>query len=174
LTEKNLSAHHQAVTDQGKATATFGGNMRREREMRGLTLEEVARRLGLQRPSNLSTLERSSHVPKADTIKEYAAAIGCEPAALLAGVLTEYDILRGAAVPTTPILLSGQQLRPFEIRALRVLRRMSVAGQRIAVSRLSGVAAAFPIDGSQESAERNHGTHAGKASKGRGKRKVAG
>lgn len=82
--------------------ATFGENLRRERRARQMTLEDLARRLGLGRAAPLSRLENSEHIPKPETIAEYAGAIGCTPADLLRGVLTPYDALRGSSVPLAP------------------------------------------------------------------------
>jgi transcriptional regulator with XRE-family HTH domain len=115
LKDWDLRIYDAAVTEV-RGTATFGGNMRREREARSLTLEAVAKLLGLERAASLSTLELSQHVPKAETITKYAMAIGCEPAALLAGVVTEHDALRGSTVPTAPVVTPNAKKLPKDVQ----------------------------------------------------------
>lgn len=169
LIEKKLPGYDARVTSIGGA-ATFGGNMRREREARQLTLEEVGRRLGLKRPAPLSTLERSNHIPKAETIKEYAAAIGCTPADLLAGVVTEYDVLRGSAAPTSQPAPSVEKLTRTEKRALVLLRATSDARQPAAVRSLALHAHAYPRGATRAPNLRTGQRSLGPSRKGRGTR----
>ena len=144
--------------------------MRREREAKGLTLEKLAERLGLKRAAPLSTLERSSHVPKAETIREYAAALGCSPADLLAGVMTEYDVLRGTAAPTTATAPQPEKLTPIEKRALMLLRMTAAEGQRDAVRSLALHARAFPAEPSRVPTARTDQKPSASSRKERGRR----
>jgi transcriptional regulator with XRE-family HTH domain len=168
LIEKRLPTYDAPVGTVG--TATFGGNMRREREARGLTLEAVAQRLGLKRAAPLSTLERSHHVPKAETIREYAAAIGCEPAALLAGVVTEHDALRGSAAPTAAVAARTERLTRNETRALQLMRLIADEGQPDALRALVLHARAFPREQSATPTVRTARIAAGTSRTKRGKR----
>jgi transcriptional regulator with XRE-family HTH domain len=72
----------------------FGAALRQARLDAGLTQEDLAERLGMRRPTPISSWERSAHVPEPGTIKRLADAIGCPPAKLLRGVVTPYDELR--------------------------------------------------------------------------------
>lgn len=165
---KELSDYDAAVT--GSGVATFGGNMRREREARHLTLEALATRLGLKRAAPLSTLELGTHVPKAETIVEYAAAIGCEPKDLLAGVMTPYDVLRGSTAPTPARTPTERTLTPNEKRAVRLLGLMSEIGQRKGIGLLAECAKAFPLGPPQESSARTDQRRVVRARTGRGTR----
>ena len=82
--------------------SSFGENLRREREARGLTQDQVARRMGYANNSQIAAWERSpNRLPDADNVRKAAEAIGCEPWQLLEGVETDYDRLRrghGASV----------------------------------------------------------------------------
>jgi transcriptional regulator with XRE-family HTH domain len=74
---------------------SYGERFRACRQRAGLTQEQVAKRLRYRRAAPVSLLERkTTKVPRAKTIKKHAAALGCHPWELLAGVATEYDPLR--------------------------------------------------------------------------------
>jgi len=164
-----LTPYYSAVA-KARGTATVGGNMRREREARHLTLETVAKRLKLERAAPLSTFERSAHVPKADTIIKYALAIGCSAADLLAGVVTDYDELRGSTEPTAVTTSTdGLRLTQTQKRILRMLAAMSDEGQRLAASRIAGLVAAFPREPLPESSAPARETPAETIRKARGK-----
>lgn len=76
--------------------ARYWQNFRDLREAKGLSQEAVAQRLGITRQGNLSVREkRDQRVPKPQTIRRHAKALGCKPADLLRGVITEYDAMRG-------------------------------------------------------------------------------
>lgn len=87
MTDKNLYA---VIGD----VATFGQNLKRWREARGITQEELARRLRLKRPAQISIVENSPNTPRARTVLNYAAALRIEGAALLEDVETDYDRIR--------------------------------------------------------------------------------
>ena len=72
----------------------FGQNLRKVREKAGLTQEALASKLGMAKPAPISIWERGSQVPTPRTILRLAAALGCEPADLMAGVVTPTDALR--------------------------------------------------------------------------------
>lgn len=82
---------------------TFGGNVKRLRESRvpRITQEELASALELERNAQISTWETSEILPRPDTIVSVAEAFSkllgreVQPRELLAGVITEYDKLRG-------------------------------------------------------------------------------
>jgi transcriptional regulator with XRE-family HTH domain len=59
------------------------------------------RALGFERQANVSLLERSKALPKPETVRKMASAIGVEPSALLDGVVTPYDRLRDGRAPET-------------------------------------------------------------------------
>ncbi len=122
---------------------TYGGNLKRERERVGLTLEKFAERLGLKRAGPLSTLENGERLPKGRTISRHAKVLGCTPADLLDGVVTEYDTLRGTTVPA-PSRAPVHRLTRTETRALRLLALASDQGQKKALGLLAEVARAFP------------------------------
>jgi transcriptional regulator with XRE-family HTH domain len=90
---------------------TFGANLRRLRLLKGLTQEELMRRLGLKRHTPLSLWETGAAVPHPLTIVRIAAALRCKPAELLDGVETPYDRLR-AGKP----LLDARARAPAERR----------------------------------------------------------
>src|SRR5262245_51821287 len=76
------------------AVATFGQNLKRLREEKGLTQEVLAERLGLKRSAQISLVESSPALPRPETIVIYAAALKIDPKALLQDVETDYDRIR--------------------------------------------------------------------------------
>lgn len=84
------------------AVPTFGENLRRARNAKGLTQEAVAARLGFKRTTPISIWERGAKLPGPKTIVKLAAAIGCQPEELMAGVITPYDAIRGGNNRTAP------------------------------------------------------------------------
>lgn len=77
---------------------SFGENLKREREARGLTQDEVAKRMGYTNNSQVAAWERSpNRLPDPENVRKAAEAIGCEPRLLLLGVETDYDRLRRGA-----------------------------------------------------------------------------
>lgn len=79
------------------AVASFGENLGRIRREKGLTQDEVARRLGYVNQSQISAWERSKErLPAPETVARVAAAVGCTTADLLEGVETPYDRLRAS------------------------------------------------------------------------------
>lgn len=85
--------------------ATYGDNFKRLREARSLSQEAVAARLkySKERNANVSTIERSTRVPKPNTIRKHAKVLECEPRDLLVQVMTEYDRLRLTAAELAAI-----------------------------------------------------------------------
>jgi transcriptional regulator with XRE-family HTH domain len=63
--------------------ARIGARIRKEREARGWSLGELARRTGMQAP-NLSRLETGKHVPSLDTLERVAEVLGVRVANLVA------------------------------------------------------------------------------------------
>lgn len=131
---------------------TFGENLRRIRENRKpkkMTLKELADALGIAEPSNLSTLENGDRLPEPETIVRYAEALGCSPADLLEGVVTDYDRLRGGK-PLGPEQLDEAPSIPGARELLREWARLTGA-QRDALLQMmkvlpreSGAGAAAP------------------------------
>lgn len=60
----------------------FGENVRKERLARGITQQELAARLGMER-SYLSELERGTRNPTIQALGRLALALGVEPSELL-------------------------------------------------------------------------------------------
>jgi DNA-binding Xre family transcriptional regulator len=79
--------YHKGKTGQRETEAhraeRIGGRVRQEREGRGWSLAELARRTGIQ-PPNLSRLENGKHVPSLDTLQRVADALGVRVAELVA------------------------------------------------------------------------------------------
>ena len=61
---------------------TFAANVRRERELRGLSQEALGYACGLHR-TEISLLERAGRDPRLSTIVRVAIGLGLPPAALL-------------------------------------------------------------------------------------------
>ena len=59
----------------------FGKFLKRRREQRGWTQEELAERSGLAQ-GHISQIEKGERWPREDTIKALAAAFECEPEVL--------------------------------------------------------------------------------------------
>jgi transcriptional regulator with XRE-family HTH domain len=95
MTSLQLGIAHplRAVYPLGVAH-TFGGNLRRLRQARGLSQEAVAAALGHKRPSTVQSWEKNRRCPKPESIRVLAEALKCEPWELLEGVATPYDDLR--------------------------------------------------------------------------------
>lgn len=75
---------------------SFAFNLRRAREARELTQEQLAALLKFKRTTPLSLWERNpDHIPQPDTIKRLAKALRMSPAELMHDVITPYDVLRG-------------------------------------------------------------------------------
>ena len=130
------------------AVATFGDNLKRERERRRITQIQFAEMLGVKQ-AQISSWEKGRRLPEPPSIQRIAAALSregspCSPADLLAGVVTEYDVLRGAVAPTAERQATALMLSMIERRALRLLGLTSDVGQRQAVGLLAEVAKAFP------------------------------
>lgn len=157
--------------------ATFGGNLKRERERRRITQTQLAEWLGV-RQAQISAWEKGRRLPGSESIQRITEALSrveliCQPADLLAGVVTEYDVLRGSAT-VTPERPSAPTLTATERRALRLLGMASERGQYQALGLLAEVAKAFPRDARRESTARSGQTTSATRRTGRGKRKAAG
>ena len=88
---KQLSAYNWAVL------VKYGDRFRELRERADLSQGDVAEKLGLEkgRGSSVSNIERYVSPPaRRSTLTKHAAALGCEPWELLAGVATHFDRLR--------------------------------------------------------------------------------
>jgi DNA-binding Xre family transcriptional regulator/CheY-like chemotaxis protein len=66
-----------------KRAARIGARVRQERETRGWSLADLARRTGMQ-PPNLHRLESGKHVPSLETLERVAEALGVRVADLVA------------------------------------------------------------------------------------------
>lgn len=77
---RGKAGQHEA--EAGRAER-IGARIRQERESRGWSLGELARRTDMQ-PPNLSRLESGKHVPSLDTLERVAEALGVRVADLVA------------------------------------------------------------------------------------------
>jgi len=107
------------------AMPRFGDNLRTIRQRQGLTQEDLARRLGYERPTPISIWEKGPEIPTPKTIVKLATGLVCSPAELLLGVVTPYDALRGSIEPTGSAAAGGIVLRDDEKRLLRTYRMLS-------------------------------------------------
>lgn len=88
--------------------ATVGENFKRIRTQKQITQEHIYKKLGYQRPSNVSLLETSRRLPKPTTILKMAAVLDCETWELLEDVETPWDALREQdAIQRTGVSESG-------------------------------------------------------------------
>jgi len=109
LTAKDLQSYSSFV-----ATA-FGLRLKEVRDRFNLTQEDLAKRMKLKRQANISAWERRITPPEPETVLRLARSIGCEPAALLADVDTNYDRIRKGL--------------PIETRAQRTSARKIAVGE---------------------------------------------
>ena len=72
-TDKEFASRRKPVS----ATRVILAKLRSQRELKGLTLAEVAKRAGMAR-SNLCRLERNGDNVKLETLQRYASALVCE------------------------------------------------------------------------------------------------
>lgn len=63
----------------------FAANLRRQRRRAGLSQEAVGFRAELHR-TQIGLLERGARMPRIDTLIKLAAALGCDPVDLIAGI----------------------------------------------------------------------------------------
>lgn len=105
----------------------MGDNVRRLRMERRWTQEQLARRLRAT-SSYVGQLERTEELrPKA--IERIAKAFNVNASELLAGVVTEYDRIRGASEPTPQ---RGELRRDEEAeQLLSRWNRMDAAGRKL-------------------------------------------
>lgn len=155
------------------AVATFGDNLRALRELRGLSQEQLAERLGHKRPSTVQSWEKNRRRPRPGTITTIAAHLQCTPSALLKGVLADYDALRGADDDEDGIA-GPLKLTPTERQMLDLLRGMTEVGQRRAIGYIEAIVPSFRREASPAQTPQPAGTTAVTASKARGKRKAVG
>lgn len=73
--------------DVGEA---FGRVLRDERKRAGLTQEQLALMCGYQR-NYVSLLERGIHQPTLRTVFDLAAALDCDPVAMVAGAYSLFE-----------------------------------------------------------------------------------
>lgn len=88
------------------AERTFGENLKRFRERKGISQEKLGRLLGNLRPSTVQSWEKDRRQPEATSIQRVAAFLDCTPAELIEGVLHDWDRLRGWTV--APDLTAAQ------------------------------------------------------------------
>jgi transcriptional regulator with XRE-family HTH domain len=133
---------------------TFGENLKRLRLARGWSQEALAARLKHKRPGTVQSWEKSRRAPRMKSVQRLAAALGYAVDDLLAGVQAVYGP-------------GDDGLTPTERRGLQLLQSMNADGQKLAVSRIAGIVAAFPREASRQSTAQPPRTHAAKARKGR-------
>ena len=85
---------------------TFGENLRKIRQDRGISQKRIAGALGYQdrQHSQIWKYERGGLLPRPLTIYKIAQFLGCDPAELLEGVETDYDRLRAGTYRPPPEL----------------------------------------------------------------------
>lgn len=154
------------------AVRTFGDNLKLERERRRITQVRLAEWLAL-RQAQVSSWEKGRRLPEPESVRRIAAALSrvdppCSPKDLLAGVITEYDRLRGSDTPSAPPVV-GETLTPDEKRALRSFRLASDVGRQNALGLLADVAKAFPRAPQRQSTKRFAQTREGTMNKVNGK-----
>lgn len=172
LTAKDLQIADAVAGLYAPAVATFGGNLRKLREARGLSQEELARRMGHARPSTVQSWEKNRRRPRPAAIQALAERLDCSVIELLNEVPSDYDTLRGDGPPVTDT--PGEpSLTPIERRVLKLLRGMRVEGQRLAVQSIAGYAVAFPREPLPEQAAPPLRRPEATGRKGRGTRKAA-
>jgi transcriptional regulator with XRE-family HTH domain len=125
---------------------TFGANLKDERERLEISQETLAQRLGV-RQAQVSAWEKGRRRPNAASVLRIAEALGCAPAELLTGVVTDLDALRGV-VSTAPRTRTPRLTRD-EKKLLREFRKMNEKGQRLAIDQVARLAPAFPLPPSQ-------------------------
>jgi DNA-binding Xre family transcriptional regulator len=72
-TDKEFAARRKAISP----TRMILAKLRSRRELMGFSLTEVAKQTGMTR-SHLSRLERNGENAKLETLRRYAAVLGCE------------------------------------------------------------------------------------------------
>ena len=112
---------------------TFGENLKRKRELAGMTQEQLALALKLKRSSQISLVEGRGALPRPETIIKYAEAVKCEPYELLEDVETGYDAIRSKAPDQSR---QTQRLKPASatvIAEARVLEERRAHAEVLAV-----------------------------------------
>lgn len=71
---------------------TFGDALKAARLKAGLTQDQLRERLKLKDQSNVSQYEQRRYPPRGPTVHKFAAALGCDPAELLADVITPWGV----------------------------------------------------------------------------------
>jgi len=72
-TDQEFASRRKPVS----VTRAILAKLRSQRELKGLSLAEVAKRAGMAR-ANLCRLEQNGENAKLETLQRYAAALGCE------------------------------------------------------------------------------------------------
>lgn len=151
---------------------TFGDNLARERKRRGITQVQLAEWLAVKQ-AQVSAWEKGRRLPSAGSIERIAKALSrvtpCPAADLLAGVLTEYDRLRGSTVPLAPAPV-GDVLTPNETRAVTFVRGIPEAQQPVFLDGFEALGQTFRHLQRLQSAERGAHNSAPTSRKARGKR----
>jgi transcriptional regulator with XRE-family HTH domain len=95
ISHPQIVASH-SVSGYASRVADFGDNVLKWRTLRGLTQEELARKMNWKRQGPVANTEgaRKHVIPKPDTIRRFAAALDIGTHQLLDGVVTELDRLR--------------------------------------------------------------------------------
>jgi transcriptional regulator with XRE-family HTH domain len=77
--------------------ATFGDNLEAQRKRLGWSQETLAKKMGLKRPSTVQAWEKGRRTPKIGSVRRIAAALGCDPGALMHDVPDAYSAVRDDA-----------------------------------------------------------------------------
>jgi DNA-binding XRE family transcriptional regulator len=75
--------HFRGVTGRSKTTHNVGATIRKLRETKGLTQDQLARAVGMMR-SNISRIEAAKHRPTLETLERIAKALKVSVAELVA------------------------------------------------------------------------------------------
>jgi len=112
-----------------KRAGQIGGGIQRHRLLRGWSVVEFARRLGMK-PPNVTRLESGAHMPSLDTLERVASALGLP-------VVDLFSPTAATAPPATPVtshpgvVLQGRFLLPLRISQKQLARALGVPPGRI-------------------------------------------
>lgn len=132
--------------------ATFAENLKRLRIERRMSQEVLADRLGLKRQATVSAWETGRRKPRPATVRRIAKALACEPADLFVGVKTDYDEVRGSAVPLAP----APEQPVISAEVLAAVRDERIGDAAIALTKIGTDRRKFMIALLLEQAEMQH------------------
>jgi addiction module HigA family antidote len=107
----------------------IGGRVQQERLLRGWSVVEFARRLGMK-PPNVTRLESGAHMPSLDTLERVASALGLPVVDLFPR--TGAAAAPAATVTSHPgVVLQGRFLLPLGISQRQLARDLGVPPHRV-------------------------------------------